>query len=227
MRAQDRIIVALDVPAVDDAMKIVDDLGESISFYKVGLELLMAGGFDRLLARLLPAKRVFVDLKMPDDIPTTIENAVRVATNLGVRFLTLSHSVGPATIHAALRGRGERKHPELLYVPFLSSQDSSDLAVGEFHEELVRRAERASRLGADGFIVSGSEIAVLRAKFPHAPIVSPGIRPAWAASNDHKRPCTPADAIRMGSDYLVIGRPITKANDRREAVRKIALEMGG
>jgi orotidine-5'-phosphate decarboxylase len=235
IKSRDRIIVALDVPTRAEALRFVDELDGLISFYKIGLELLLGGGLRDTLGHLV-GKQVFVDLKLPDDIPATIGNVVRLAAEMGVKFLTLSHSVGPATIRAAVNGRGSHRSPELLWVPILSSMDSSDFAMqtgksaAEFHSDLVRRAKWASDAGTDGFIVSGQEIAVLRAEFPKATLVSPGIRPAWAASDDHKRACTPAEAIRLGADYIVVGRPIRNAGDRdarRAAAQRIIDEIAG
>ncbi|MGA7120984.1 MAG: orotidine-5'-phosphate decarboxylase [Polyangiaceae bacterium] len=235
MKPEDRIIVALDVPTRAEAFRFIDDLEGLISFYKVGLELLLGGGLQDLSGHLA-GKQVFVDLKLPDDIPATVGNVVRVAAEAGAKFLTLSHSVGPATLRAAINGRGERRLPELLWVPVLSSMDAWDFAARtsgkpeDFHTDLVRRAKSAAAAGADGFIVSGQEIAVLRAEFPNAPLVSPGIRPAWAASDDHKRVCTPAEAIRLGADYIVVGRPIRNAGNRdarRAAAQRIIDELAG
>lgn len=233
MTPQERIIVALDVPTPDDALRLVEELDGLVSFYKVGLELLMSGSLDGLLRQLVKEKQVFVDLKLPDDITATVRAVVRSASELGVKFLTLSHSVGPATIRAAVEGRGTRKSPELLYVPWLSSLDRSDFAAQtgrpetEFHAELMRRAEVAKDLGADGFIASGQEIALFRSRFPNAPLVSPGIRPAWATPDDHKRTCTPSEAIRLGADYIVIGRPIRNASSPRDAAKRVIDEIAG
>lgn len=228
---QQRLIVALDVAACGEALQIVEELGDLVSFYKVGLELLMSGGMDAALRSLVREKNVFIDLKLPNDIPETVRRVVNVAARMGVKFLTLSHSASRETIQAALRGRGEHIAPELLFVPVLSSVDQADFAqetgrdAAAFHGELVRRAEDASRAGADGFIVSGREIAVLRARFSGAVLVSPGIRPSGALRDDHKRSCTPAEAIRWGADYIVVGRPIRDAKDRRDAARRIVDEM--
>ena len=155
-----------------------------------------------------------------------------------MKFLTLSHSAEPATISAAVLGRseggGDSSSTQLLTVPFLSSLDQADFAQqtgrdpSEFRQELLRRATEAKNFGADGFIVSGQEIALLRKQFPQATLVSPGIRPAWATKDDHKRVCTPADAIKLGADYIVIGRPVVKAGDgkaRREAAERIIEEV--
>ncbi len=234
MKPQDRIIVALDVPTHADARKLVDDLDGLVSFYKVGLELLMAGGLSDLLRTLVKENQVFVDLKLPDDISATVKSVVRLASEMGVRFLTLSQTVGPATIRAAAEGRGDRTSPELLWVPWISSLDQADFAEqtgrnpSEFRKDVVRRAKAAKSGGIDGFIVSGQEIALLRKEFPEATLVSPGIRPAWASKDDHKRTCTPAQAFQLGANYIVVGRPIRDAGGRegrRAAAQRIIDEV--
>ena len=234
---RDRVIVALDVPSADQALAIVDELGDAVSFYKVGLELLMSGGMERLLRTLTDGRRVFVDLKLPGDIPETVSRTVSLAADLGVSFLTLSNSVSPWTIEAAVKGRGGRPGPELLFVSFLSSLGPEDFAAqygrpaAEFEAFLRETTDRARSAGADGFIVSGPQIRTLREQYPGQVLVSPGIRPAGAALNDHKRSCTPAEAIRFGTDYIVVGRPIRDASNRREAaqaiVGELTAELGG
>jgi orotidine-5'-phosphate decarboxylase len=233
LKPQDRIIVALDFPTAHEALRLVEELQGLVSFYKVGLELLMGGGLGELLHRL-EDKRVFIDLKLPDDLTDTIRRVVRLASANRVRFLTLSRSVSPPTIRAALEGRGGGPLPQLLWVPFVSSQDASDFAemsgrpASEFQGEMVRRAHVIKDLGVDGFIVSGQEIAILRSEFPEAPLVSPGIRPSGTSKDGHKRACTPSEAIGLGADYLVIGRPIRDAGGptaRREAAQRIIDEI--
>jgi orotidine-5'-phosphate decarboxylase len=230
----ERIIVALDVPTQGEARQLVDDLDGLVTFFKVGLELFMGGGVESLLRDLAASHRLFADLKLPDDIPATVTSVVRVAATTGVHFLTLSHSAGPDTIAAARRGRGSARLPHLLFVPFLSSQDEADFArrtgrpASEFQSDLVARATEAKVAGADGFIVSGLEIALLRKHFPDAVLVSPGIRPDWAPADDHKRSSTPAEAIRLGADYIVVGRPIRRAGDRdarRDAAKRVIEEV--
>jgi orotidine-5'-phosphate decarboxylase len=228
---RDKIILALDVPTAEQALSIVDELGELISFYKVGLELFMQGGMEDFLRRVGNTKKVFLDLKLPNDIPTTIEKAVASAARSGVKFLTLSNSVTTETIRAAVNGRGASAYPKLLYVSFLSSLDRSDFAwhygraESEFEAFLEERTGQALQDGVDGFIVSGDEIGLLRQRYPHALLVSPGIRPSWATADDHKRARTPAEAIRLGSDYLVIGRPVRGADDRRAAAQRVIDEI--
>jgi orotidine-5'-phosphate decarboxylase len=231
--ASERVIVALDVPSKDEALRIVDELDGVISFFKVGLELLMSGGMEDLLRKLVVGKKVFVDLKLPSDIPETVKRVVRLAADIGVTFLTLSNSATTGTIRAALEGRGANKSPELLYVPFLSSLDRSDFAElydedpANFERFLEQRTESAKAAGADGFIVSGPEIQLLRSKYPNAKLVSPGIRPIGSTVDDHKRACTPAEAITLGADYIVVGRPIRNAPDRRAAAQRIVDEVSG
>jgi orotidine-5'-phosphate decarboxylase len=233
MKPEDRIIVALDVPTAREALALVEELTGLVSFYKVGLELLLAGGLENLLARLVRESKVFVDLKLPNDIPETVRRAVAVTARMGVTFLTLSHSATRETIAASIAGRADSAHPKLLFVPVLSSLDGSDFArtthqpASQFGEDVVSRAKSAQVDGVDGFIISGQEIALMRKAFPHATLVSPGIRPAGAATDDHKRSCTPAEAIRLGADYIVVGRPIRNAAHRRDAARRIIEEIAG
>jgi orotidine-5'-phosphate decarboxylase len=233
MKPEERIIVALDVPTADEALSLVEELEGLVSFYKVGLELLLAGGLENLLVRLARQSKVFVDLKLPNDIPETVRRAVAVATRLGVKFLTLSHSATGETIRAAVAGRGRSADPNLLFVPVLSSLDGADFAAAthqaasDFGADVVRRSKSAKEEGVDGFIISGQEIALLRKAFPQATLVSPGIRPAGAANDDHKRSCTPAEAIRLGADYIVVGRPIRNAPHRRDATKRIIEEIAG
>ncbi len=231
LQPEERLIVALDVPTPSEALDIVRSLEGLVSFYKVGLELLMSGAVDALLRELAANHRIFVDLKLPNDIPETVRRAVKVASNRGVAFLTLSSSATRVTIEAALAGRGTSGLPELLFVPVLSSVGEKDFeqqtgqAASAFQTDLVARATVAKNAGVDGFIVSGQEIRLLRATFPHATLVSPGIRPSGAASDDHKRSCTPRQAIQWGADYIVVGRPIRDASRRRDAAERIVAEI--
>jgi orotidine-5'-phosphate decarboxylase len=235
---EERLILALDVPSHDEALRVVEELEGLVSFFKVGLELLMAGGIETLLRRLAAEKRVFLDLKLPGDIPATVQAVVRSASSIGVRFLTLSHSAGETTIRAAVAGREQghsgKAQTELLGVPFLSSEDATDFArqsgqsASDFQDVLLARASAAKSAGVDGFIVSGKEIELLRSSFPEATLVSPGVRPTWSPKDDHKRACTPAQAIEWGADYLVVGRPIRSApgrDARRDAAKRVIDEI--
>ncbi len=234
MRPQDRLIVALDVPTSEEALRLVDELNDLVSFYKVGLELLMAGGMGELLRAIAPRHKVFVDLKLPNDIPETVRRVVGLAADLGVNFLTLSNSATPTTIAAAIEGRGaNRANPKLLFVPLLSSMDRADFShqygrpASDFESFLEERTVIAKSAGVEGFIVSGPEIGLLRSKYPatKALLVSPGIRPAGAPKGDHKRTCTPAEAIGLGADYIVVGRPIRDAPSRKDATKRIIDEI--
>ena len=230
LRGKDRIIVALDVPTVDEALASVERL-DNISFFKVGLQLFMTGGLPDLL-HALRNKRVFVDLKLPGDISNTIAAVIDACVNMNVELLTLSESMPLPAIRAARAARAARNssHPKFLTVPVLSSLDASDLPAGAGGENgveavIVKRAQAALDAGCDGIIASGDAIQVCRRAFPSTLIVSPGIRPSGASTDDHKRHTTPAEAIRLGADYLVIGRPILKAPDPRAAAQRIIEEI--
>lgn len=232
LTGKDRLIVALDVPTVDEALTIVEQL-DNISFFKVGLQLFMTGGLPTLL-QSLRQKQVFVDLKVPGDIANTISAVVDFCVSMNVTFLTVSESMPPPAIRSARAAREARNSqgPKLLTVPFLSSLDAEDLpgvAAGENDLEafILKRAHAALDAGCDGMIASGQAIQVCRRAFPSTIIVSPGIRPAGASTDDHKRHTTPAEAIRLGTDYLVVGRPILKAPDPRAAACRIIDEIDG
>jgi orotidine-5'-phosphate decarboxylase len=217
LRGKDRIIVALDVPTVDEARASVERL-DNISFFKVGLQLFMTGGLPDLL-HALRNKRVFVDLKLPGDISNTIAAVIDACVNMNVELLTLSESMPLPAIRAASAARAAR-----------TSLDASDLPAGAGGENgveavIVKRARAALDAGCDGIIASGDAIQVCRRAFPSTLIVSPGIRPSGASTDDHKRHTTPAEAIRLGADYLVIGRPILKAPDPRAAAQRIIEEI--
>ena len=237
--ARDRLIVALDVASVDQALRVVERL-DNVSFFKIGLQLFVAGGLVDLL-QALRDKRVFVDLKLPGDIGNTIAAVVDVCVENRVRFLTLSESMPRPAIAAAKRARAARQtpYPQLLTVPFLSSLDAQDFAemapqtegsAARSHADLdgyiVARAGAALQAGCDGVIVSGSAIAACRRQFPPpVVIVSPGIRPAGAPADDQKRHTTPGEAVRLGADYLVVGRPIVKDRDPRAAAARVIEEI--
>jgi len=175
---------------------------------------------------------VFVDLKVPGDIANTIAAVIDLCVTMNVKFLTLSESMPLPAIRSARAARDARhsQDPKLLTVPFLSSLDAADLpsiAAGENELEtfILKRAHAAVEAGCDGMIASGQAIQVCRRAFPSTIIVSPGIRAAGASADDHKRHTTPAEAIRLGADYLVVGRPILKAPDPRGAASRIIDEI--
>jgi orotidine-5'-phosphate decarboxylase len=227
----ERLIVALDVPAVDDALRAVEKL-DNVSFFKVGLQLFLTGGLPTLL-QSLRGKRVFVDLKVPGDISNTIGAVIDVCVEHGVTFLTLSESMPRAAIRAAAAARNARgrAEPMLLTVPLLSSLGADDLtetigAGDDLETYVLKRAKAAIDAGCDGIIASGAAIEWCRTAFPHPTlIVSPGIRPDGAPADDQKRHTTPAEAIRLGADYLVVGRPILRAADPRAAAERVIQEI--
>lgn len=210
----EKLIVALDVDNEERAIELVETLERSfVSFFKIGLELSLVGGID-FIASIAKYNRVFVDLKLPNDIPETIERVVRVLTNAGVAFISLSDNASDETIRAAIRGRGDKKFPKILFVSRLSSDESS-----------IVYGVAAKEAGIDGFIASGRDIYNLREYFPDALIVSPGIRLEGASHDDHKLVCTPSEAISMGANYIVVGRPISRSDEPRLAVLDIIKEM--
>ncbi|MGH9591107.1 MAG: orotidine-5'-phosphate decarboxylase [Terracidiphilus sp.] len=229
-RGQDSLIVALDVPTIAEALDAVKALDGVVSFFKVGLQLFMTGELPRLL-KALHEKEVFVDLKVPGDIGNTVGSVVEWCVSMRVRFLTLSESMPIAAIGAAKAARDQRssKTPEFLTVPFLSSLDRDDLKLmtgsEDVNEFILRRARAALQAGCDGVVASGREIRLCRQMFPDAIIVSPGIRPLGSKSDDHKRFTTPKEAILLGSDYLVVGRPILHSDSPRDAATAIIEEI--
>jgi orotidine-5'-phosphate decarboxylase len=229
--AAGRLIVALDVPGNDEALALVRELDGVVSYYKVGLELTLAGGLRELITELARRRhRVFLDVKLPGDIPETIRRAVQAASALGVDLLTLSASADETTVRAARQGRGDAERPRLLFVTWLSSMDGGDFAraggTGGFDAYVLDRCQRMKAAGCDGGIVSGPTIRLVREAHPDLLLVSPGVRPHGAAADDHKRSSTPGEAIAMGSDYLVVGRPITRASDPRGAAKAIIEDIG-
>lgn len=216
---KDKLIVALDLPAYDEARALVDRLGDAVSFYKIGLELLLAGGLELARELKFDGKRVFLDLKFLD-IGNTVERAVAAAAGLGVDFLTV-HGLDTKTLNAAVRGRAD-SNLKLLAVTVLTNLEQADLdeqGISLTPEQLVlRRAKLANTAGFDGVIASGQEAGAVRASSgPQFLIVTPGIRLAGADSGDQSRVTTPEDALHAGADHLVVGRPINAARDPRAA----------
>ncbi len=219
--AKDRLILALDMPTVEEARRLVATLGDTVTFYKVGLELLFAGGLD--LARELKAdgKRVFLDMKLLD-IGNTVERAVANAAELGLDFLTV-HGHDLKTLQAAVAGRGSSKL-KLLAVTVLTNLDADDLRQQGSHmtpaDLVLHRARLAREAGFDGVISSGQEAARIRAAVgPGFFIVTPGIRLSGGTTDDQQRVMTPEHAIAAGADHIVVGRPITEASDPLEAAK--------
>ncbi|CAH1661701.1 MULTISPECIES: orotidine-5'-phosphate decarboxylase [unclassified Chelatococcus] len=227
---RDRLIVALDLPSVAEAERMVDQLGDAVTFYKVGLELAFAGGLQFATALARSGRQLFLDLKL-HDIPTTVERATRQVADLGATFLTV-HAY-PQTLAAAVRGRAGHAGTsglKILGVTVMTSYGDADLLEAGYADGVAatveRRARQAEAAGADGLIISAEEAARIRGLVgPRLQLVTPGIRPAGTASQDQKRVMTPGDAIRAGADYLVVGRPVTAAADPAAAARAIVAEI--
>ena len=224
--SRDRLIVALDVPSVEAAERLVSTLGDSVSFYKIGLELVYGGGLP-LAERLVgDGKKVFLDLKL-HDIGATVERAAAQVAGLGATYLTV-HAF-PQTMAAAVSGVGDRP-TGVLGVTVMTSYDDDDLhqagyALG-LRDLVARRADQAVAAGIAGLILSAEEVEAMRRRVGRKlRLVTPGIRPAGAAVGDQKRVMTPAAALAAGADHLVIGRPITRAADPRAAAEAILAEM--
>jgi orotidine-5'-phosphate decarboxylase len=232
MTADARLIVPLDLPTVDDARAMVAQLGDAVSFYKIGLELLASDGMT--LARELKAsgKSIFLDWKL-HDIGATVERSARVLATSGCDLLTVHAE--PQVMQAAVKARGESSL-KILAVTVLTSLTDADLiemgyAFGA-RDLVERRVRQAIACGVDGIVSSPHEAALAReiatgAGKPDFLIVTPGVRPFWAAKNDQARAATPEAAIRAGASHLVCGRPITAANDPREAALKVVEEIRG
>ncbi|MDH5306145.1 MAG: orotidine-5'-phosphate decarboxylase [Myxococcales bacterium] len=223
--ARERLIVALDVPEVDEALALVDRLGDAVWFYKLGLELSMTGRYFDLLETLRKrGKRVFVDLKF-FDIPATVAAAVRRLARRGADFATIHGN--EAMVEAACREKGALKLLAVTALTSLDEDDFRDLGVEVSIEKLVlSRARRIVQLGCDGVISSGVEARALRQALGSAfLIVSPGIRPLERA-DDQKRVVTPREAFLAGADYIVVGRPIRAAADPRAAALAIQHSIG-
>jgi orotidine-5'-phosphate decarboxylase len=221
------LIVALDVASADQARSLVDRLGTHISFYKVGMELYAAAGMEFVRELIGRGKDVFLDMKFYD-IGETVKRAVAQVAPSGVRFLTV-HGSDPV-MRAAVEGRGGAEL-KLLAVTVLTSfdqQDLTDLGYACPIADLVAlRVKKAMQAGIDGIVASPLEARSIRALAgPQAILVTPGVRSSGSEKGDQKRVTTPAEAIRDGADYLVIGRQVTRAADPVQAVAQILAEIG-
>ena len=205
---------------------MVAQLGESVSFYKIGMELIYAGGLDLVRDLVSDGKDVFVDLKL-HDIPNTVEKAAAQIAGLRARFLTI-HGF-PQTMKAAKSGVSGSKL-QLLAVTVMTSYDDADLAEAGYafnvKELVARRGAQAKALGIDGLILSPEELEITRAQLgPDMLLVTPGIRPAGADAGDQKRILTPARAILAGADHIVVGRPVTQSASPKTAADAIVTEI--
>src|SRR5690349_1755525 len=222
---QDRLIVALDLPSVEAAEAMIGKLGDSVTFYKIGYQLAYAGGLPLVRQLADRGKKVFADLKL-HDIGNTVTRGVESIAKSGATFLTV-HAY-PQTMKAAVEARGSSL--KILAVTVLTSYDDGDLHAAGYRlsvSDLVEaRAQQAQILGVDGIVCSPEEAAHLHKIVGHQMhLVTPGIRPAGAATGDQKRIMTPGRAIAAGADYLVVGRPILEAADPKGAAEAIHDEI--
>jgi orotidine-5'-phosphate decarboxylase len=227
---RDCLIVALDVADPEKARELVRELGETVSFYKIGKELFTAAGPSVVRELVAAGKQVFLDLKF-HDIPNTVAGAVRTASALGVSLLTVHASGGSTMLRAAAEAAAQSDaKPTVLAVTVLTSLTATDLAeVGVtcgVEAQVLHLAGLAIRAGCGGIVASAQEAARLRGAYGAGfTLVTPGIRPAGGVAGDQARVVTPEDAIRAGANYLVVGRPISAADDPREAARAITRQI--
>jgi orotidine-5'-phosphate decarboxylase len=227
VRAQDRLIVALDVPTARQARELAEQVGDSAGIYKVGLQLFIAEGPAVVRDLVSSGKRVFLDLKL-HDIPNTVAHAVKSAVALGVSMLTVHASGGPAMLRAA--AEAAEADLLLLAVTVLTSMDDRELSEvgvgGRVQDQVLRLAELARIAGCGGVVASARESSAIRSALGKGfAIVNPGVRPAGAELNDQRRVATPAEAIRAGATHIVVGRPITQAADPAQAASSIVREI--
>jgi orotidine-5'-phosphate decarboxylase len=226
---RDRLAVALDFPNQHEAMKLVDRLGQTCQWYKVGMELYYAAGNSIVQQLRDRGFDVFLDLKL-HDIPNTVAGAVRSATQAGASLLTIHATGGAAMLSAAAEAASAPGSPRLLAVTVLTSMDANQLAgigiTASPAEQVLRLAKLAQAAGIDGMVCSAEEVATLRKETgPNTLLVIPGIRPAGSAIEDQKRIATPTQAIHEGASMLVVGRPITRAPDPAGAAQAILQEI--
>src|SRR3954471_7808614 len=223
---RDRLIVALDLPGVEAAEAMIGKLGDSVTFYKIGYQLAYAGGLPLVRKVADNGKKGFIDLKL-HDIRNTVARGVESIARLGATFLTV-HAY-PQTMKAAVEARAG-SNLKILAVTVLTSYDDGDLHAAGYRlnvSDLVEaRAQQAQVLGVDGIVCSAEEVAHMHKIVGHQMhLVTPGIRPAGAATGDQKRIMTPGREISAGADYLVVGRPIVEAADPKGAAEAIHAEI--
>lgn len=236
LNGKERLIVALDVPTMDEALALVEELKDEVGMFKVGLELFTHCG-TKLLDELKRLEApVFFDGKF-HDIPNTAAAASREIARRGVEMFNVHAQGGSEMIKAAQKAAHEAadmakvKRPILLAVTVLTSISqeilTNDLGITDQVDQVVGRyANLAFKSGADGVVASAKEVPIIRSQVGSKfIIVTPGIRPAWASDDDQKRIVTPKQAVEMGTDYVVVGRPITRAKDRKDAAKRIAEEL--
>ncbi len=227
MKPEDRLIIALDLPSVEEAENAIASIGDAGSFYKIGYQLMPIGGL-QLAERLTAAgKKVFLDFKF-HDIGATVERGVKSVCKFGGDFLTVHAE--PDVLKGAVAGRGDDKRLKILAVTVLTSLNQESLKKAGINmplEDLVlKRAEFAAEAGADGVVASAREAAMIKARFGNELIiVTPGVRPEGTAKDDQIRVVTPAKAIMTGANHIVIGRPIIAAPNPGLAAANILREI--
>lgn len=237
MEHDDRLIVALDFSTLEEEKKLVLELGESVSYYKVGMELYYAAGNEAIKFLKEQGKHVFLDLKL-QDIPNTVAKSLSVLAALGTDMLNV-HAVGGAKMMAEAAkavketaAKMNRTAPKLIAVTVLTSMDEEQWADLSYQkviaEQVVSLALLAKKSGLDGVVASPQEAGAIRkACGQDFLIVTPGVRPAGVALNDQSRVATPAGAFTNGSSHIVVGRPITQAEDKVAAAKAIVAEIRG
>ena len=233
--SDDRLIVALDFPTMEQAVACVEECGDAVSHYKVGMELFYAAGAPMITYLKNQGKHIFLDLKL-QDIPNTVAHALMVLSDLGADMMNV-HAVGGKKMMAeavkAVREAAEkagRPAPKLIAVTILTSMDNEQYADLNYKntiaEQVISLAKLAKEAGMDGVVASPQEAAGIReACGPDFLIVTPGVRPAGASLDDQSRVATPAGAFKNGSSHIVVGRPITKAENRKAAAEAIVAEI--
>jgi orotidine-5'-phosphate decarboxylase len=227
INAADKIIVALDVPTKPQALSLVEQLLDQISFFKIGLQLYTAEGPEIVRSVLAAGAKVWLDLKLYD-IPNTVARAVESASHLGAHMLTIHLSGGSEMIRAATGARAN--NVVLLGVTVLTSateQTLREIGIADnVQDQVLRLARLGVESGIDGIVASAREIRPLRTEFGEKiKIAVQGIRPTWAEPGDQKRFMTPRQAMEAGADYIGIGRPITAHQNPREAIAKVLDEL--
>ena len=226
--ARDRLIVALDISSVEDARRVIAALGNAVSFYKIGMQVVFAGGLALIPELVACGKRIFLDMKLLD-IDNTVAGGIESISALGVAVTTV-HAY-PAAMRAAAAARDRAGGlPALLAVTVLTSMDDADLEAAGYRrnaaELVATRAADARAAGMDGIVCSPHEAAsVRRIVGPDMAIVTPGVRPEDSAAGDQKRAATPGEAIAAGADFLVVGRPVTGAANPTDAAKRIVAQI--
>jgi len=230
MSAKNRLIVALDVDTANEAMNIVKSLGDDVEFYKVGWQLFFGTHFEVVNRLAETGKKVFLDLKM-SDIPATIRQAIQNTPRESVGVVELMTLDGVSeVVEAAMQGK-QSENLKFLMLTILSSMDDEDIKIlygqdASLNTVVNYRATKAIELGCDGVIASGESVKDLRNELgDDFYIVTPGIRLEGSATDDHKRSLTPYQAITYGSDYLVVGRPITQADNPLKVAKNIVVDI--